>query len=290
MKSEVIFIFLLIIIIIIGLALANWQRKDYNRHPKKIWTYLNNPDKVQKTIKICLESWKKHNSDYEITILTKKNYFSYVNIPVEIAEHPNFNDNSTRFSELVRLYTLAEHGGVWIDASILVKKPLDDWLFPKYAEFSGFYLEAFTKEGLPPIIENYFFGCNKGCEFLKKWRNEFIEIARFPNVEKYIESRKKMGIDFQKIHTPISLAQHIAVQKVLQLDSYSLETLILRKAEDGPLKYLVDAKWDSEKALNLACLDKKYQTPILMMRDCEEKIMEEKLQFDLSEERCHWLN
>jgi mannosyltransferase OCH1-like enzyme len=65
-----------------------------------------------------------------VTLLTKKNFFGYVNIPVEITSHPNFNDNTTRLADLIRVYALAEHGGVWIDSSILLKAPLDDWLFP----------------------------------------------------------------------------------------------------------------------------------------------------------------
>ena len=237
-----------------------------------------------------MESWRKHNPDYEITLLTKKNYVGYVNIPLEIASHSNFHDNPTRLADLVRAYALKEHGGVWLDSSILLKAPLDNWLFPHYAEFSGFYLQAVTKPHLPPVIENWFFACNKGSPFMKQWCEEFSQLAHYPTVEKYVESRKSMGVDIEKIRDPIYLAMHVAAQKVLQLDKYPLESLYLQKAEDGPFRYLVDAKWDSEKALRLACHDPTYQGPIMKMRGEERNVLEEHLANELSNERCGWLD
>jgi hypothetical protein len=285
----------IILFIVLGLVamtilIAFREKRTYNIAPKKIWTYWDSQDRLPKTVKMCMESWRKYNPEYEITLLTRKNFYNYVNIPVEVSSHPNFNDNPTRFADLVRLYSLAEHGGVWIDSSVLLKAPLENWIFPRYAEFSGFYIDAFTKDiKTGPVIENWFFACNKGSQFIRKWKEEFLKLADYINVEKYVESRKKMGVDFEKIATPIYLAMHVAAQKVIQIDKYPLDTLILKRAEDGPFKYLVDAKWDSEKALKLACANKKYQEPILKMRGDERKVMEKEIEYDLSSDKCGWL-
>jgi hypothetical protein len=123
---------------------------------------------------------------------------------------------------------------------------------------------------------------------MKLWRDEFSEIGRFPSVEKYVESRRKI-VDFQGINNPIYLAMHVAAQKVLQWDEYPTEGLILRKAEDGPFRYLVDAKWDSEKGLKLACMDKSYQTPIMKIRGAERNVLEKKINDELSLEKCEWI-
>lgn len=281
-----------IIIIVVIIIIGNWiifmEKRDYNRIPKKIWTYWDNSDKIPKTVKMCMEGWKKYNPNYEIFLLTKKNYKGYVTIPEEITGHPNFNDSPARFADLVRCYVLAEHGGVWIDSSIILKGSIDDWLFPKYGEFSGFYIEEFTTDKRYPVIESCFFACNKDSKFMKLWRDEFSEIARYPSVEKYIESRKKL-IYFQKIMDPNYLAIHISAQKVLQWDEYPMEGIILKKAEEGPFRYLVDTKWDSEKGLKLACMDKSYQAPIMKLRGYERKVLEEKINDELSLEKCEWL-
>ena len=149
------YIFVLVIVIFIVSAIF---KQDYNRIPKKIWTY-NNINKYK---------------DYEITVLTKK-FFNYVNIPVEISSHPNFN---LHMSDLVRIYAMAEFGGIWTDSDVPSFK-----MFPRYAEFSGI-----TKKG---ILQKSFFACNKGSPFVKLWRDEFIKIAYFPSVEKYVESLKR---------------------------------------------------------------------------------------------------
>jgi hypothetical protein len=264
------------------------EKKDYNRVPKKIWTYWDDPDKIPKTVKMCMKGWKKYNPNYEIILLTKKNYKGYTTIPEDIANHPNYNDFPARFADLVRCYVLAEHGGVWIDSSIILKEPLDNWLFPKYGEFSGFYIERFTKNKKFPVIENWFFACNKGSKFMKLWRDEFTEMSRYQTVEEYIESRRKI-IDFQGIDNPIYLSMHISAQKVLQWDEYQTDVLILRKAEDGPFRYLVDANWNSEKALDLACNNKSYQTPIMKIRGSERDILEKKINNELSLEKCEWI-
>jgi hypothetical protein len=277
------------ILILFAILLIN-RITDYGIQPKIIWTYWDNPDKIPKTVKMCMEGWKKFNPDYEIILLTKSNYKKYVSIPDDITSDPNFSDNPTRFADLVRVWTLAQNGGVWVDSSIVLKESLDKWLFPRPAEFSGFYIASFTKDKLPPVIEKRFFACNKGSEFVRRWRDEFSLIAKYPSVEKYVESRKEMGVNYEGIGSPVYLAMHVAAQKILQLDKYPLDSLILRKAEDGPFKYLTENGWDSEKALKFVCKNRQYQYPIMKMRGAERKVIEPKIDSDFSPESCGWLD
>ena len=125
---------------------------------------------------------------------------------------------------------------------------------------------------------------------MKLWRDELIEIVNYPDVPKYIESRKQMGVNIQHINDQVYSAIHVAVQKVLQLDKYPIDNFLFRKAEDGPYKYLVEAKWDSEKALRLACSDKKYQGPIMKIRGKERKVLDREIDDNLSNEKCGWLD
>jgi len=105
MITTEIWIFILAMIVVIILAVYHVEKPNYNRIPKKIWSYWSHPDRIPKTIKMCIESWKKHNPDYQIVLMNKNTYKGYVNIPEEVAKHPNFHNNN--FSDLLRLYTLA---------------------------------------------------------------------------------------------------------------------------------------------------------------------------------------
>lgn len=261
----------------------------YNTVPKKIWTYWDNPDKLPKAVKLCMESWKKFNPDYEIVLLTKKNFKGYVTIPDEIRKHPHFNDSAQRFSDLLRLYALEEHGGIWIDASVLVKQSFDEWLFPRYAEFSGYYMNTFTVDKKYPVIESWFLAANRKSQFIKLWKEEFLQILDFKEIKDYLESRRKMGADFSDIRDPHYLAIYIAALKVIQVDKYPQDTLILRNSEEGPFRYLKDATWYPDRAMKLACSDKSYQGPIMKMRSDERKILEDELDYELSLEKCGWL-
>jgi len=257
--------------------------------PKIIWTYWDDPDTIPKTVTMCMKGWQKYNPDYQIILLTKNTYMDYVHIPM--ASNPNFHDNPTRLADLIRIWALAEHGGIWIDSSTILKGSLDDWIFPFYAihkEFSGFYHAGMSTTY--PMIENWFFACKKGSPFVRQWRDEFSKLSDYPNVEAYVESRKKMGINIEKIYNPRYLTMHVAAQKVIQLDNYPLDNLFLQKAEDGPFRYLADKNWDSEKGLELACSNKSYQGPIMKIRGKEREIVEKKIEGYLSADTCGWLD
>jgi hypothetical protein len=285
-----IIVFLIVGIIMSILSLLFRQKAIYNQVPKKIWTYWDNPDKIPKSVKLCMETWKKSNPDYEIILLTKKNFQGYVTIPDEVKSHPHFNDIPQRFSDLVRLYALAEHGGIWIDASVIIKKPFNDWLFPRPAEYSGFYMGPFSINQQTPAIENWFFAANKGSPFIKLWKQEFLEIATFRQIQDYLDSRKQMGVRFDKLRNPHYLAAYVAAQKVIQIDKYPLDTLILSDSSKGPFRYLRDAKWFPEDGMKLACSNKKYQSPIMKMRSDERNILEREIEYELSPEKCGWLD
>ena len=97
------------------------------------------------------------------------------------------------------------------------------------------------------------------------------------------------GVDFQSIIGPNYLAMHVACQRVLQLEKYPMEGIYLQKAEDGPFRYLLDAKWDPEKAVELACYYPEYQSPIMKMRGREREALEKRLDYDLTVEKCGWI-
>lgn len=286
---EDLFIFLGIIVLILFLYAILFMKKSYYMQvPKKIWTYSDSADRLTKVEKLCIESWKRLQPEYEIIILTPKNIHGYTIIPNHIVSHPIFRESSKRFSDLIRLFVLAEHGGIWMDLRCIINKPFETWLFPKYADYSGFFMENFTLQpGHPHIVES-FIACNKNCDLIRKWRDEFISIIEFPNIAKYIESRIRMNIQLSEHYTdPISNAIQIAIQKVIQIDHYPLQTILLNGLESGPMKSLNDAKWNSEKALQLLC-SKKKREPLLILReeDCNE--LNNRIDFDLSNEICKW--
>jgi hypothetical protein len=258
-------------------------RRPSHSFPKIIWSYWDNPHTLPETVKLCIQSWQKHNPSYTIVLMNQATYKDYVDIPSEVANHPNLNDFPARFADLVRICCLAKHGGVWVDSSTLMTQPLDSFLQP--AEFQGFTIG----ESKPtPVIENWFFACVKGSSFMKLWRDEFLQLASYSSNQHYLDSRKDMGVDYANVSNPSYLTMHVAAQKVLQKNKYPLTQFVLQRSEYGPFKYLVDSNWDSKKGLELACKDPSYRKPFLKLRGADRKVFGEGNPA-LTNDRCGWV-
>lgn len=190
-----------------------YDNQVYHHAPKIIWTYWEEPDHVDPKKRLSeqalqsIRSWK----GYEIIVLTKKTYQGYVTIPEEVRMHPALNPDYLR--DLIKLWVLAERGGVWIDPEITLAKPLI--LFTRYGEFAA----AIVPRTDPVVIDPSIMACNRGSIFMKKWRDEFSEIARFPNVDHYLQDRG------HPIRDPIKNVIQVAQLNVCQ--TYPQESLIL---------------------------------------------------------------
>ena len=135
--------------------------------------YSDNPDTI-----IQLDSRD------ELIILTKKNYKGYVVIPEDISEHPVFTINNQRFRDLICLWVLTEHGGIWINTMYQEHDGVNSSLELSYhsnKEYNGYY----TKNG----IDTRYMECKKRTPFISAWRDEYSRMAQFPSVERYLESR-----------------------------------------------------------------------------------------------------
>lgn len=224
--------------------------------PKKIWTYWEGdlPVLVQK----CIESWIKYNPDHEVIILNRKNVGQYLSNELcitsgisqdklDIFKLKHASESSQRFSDYVRLYILPIYGGFWMDASIICQTTLD-WVHQKNIrsgfEFIGYYREGFSS--VTPIVESWFFACVPNSNFVKDWRDEFIRLTDFENVDDYVKSVTQSGVDISKIpdYRWNYLAVYVSAQKVLQQPNH-LYNMDLIKSDNTALKHWIDRGFDS---------------------------------------------
>jgi len=112
-------------------------------------------------------------------------------------------------------HALARHGGIWMDASIICMKPFREWL-DHTKEFVGYHIGGTTKPY--PVIENWFFACRPGCEFMQAWCKEFSRLGDFPSVQEYLQDLRASGVDLSNVHVHMQeyLAMHCAAQRVMQ--------------------------------------------------------------------------
>ncbi len=260
--------------------------------PRIIWAYWDTPS-MPRTVQMCQQSWKKYAPGYDIRLLHKDTLHKYVRLPQHILEHPNFNDSSARFTDLLRLHLLNEYGGIWMDASILMSEPLDAWLsLDDNQEFFGYYSAGHTRYDIPPVIESWFLVSKKNSPFMKAWCSEFLRMAEFPTVKDYVQSVRDMGVNTKSLDE-INYAEYLAVfvasMKVLQADKYPVDKLKLFKAEDGPYRYNTMFGGDLKKSLPNACTDPSVRKPMIKLTHFERDELESHLDDSLSNDKCHWI-
>ncbi len=88
----------------------------------------------------CVQSVLKHHPEHKHVLITESNLSDYITIPEEIMQkyHKGIIPKP-QFSDIIRCYLLAEYGGIWLDSTVLLEKPL-----PKDILESDFFV--FKKE------------------------------------------------------------------------------------------------------------------------------------------------
>lgn len=109
-----------------------------NDNTKIIWSFWwqgeeNAPD----IVKICFESMYRNKGDYNLIIISQENYKKYIDLPNFIIEGVNIGKiDFTHFSDLIRVYLLNRYGGIWLDSTILLLKPIPQDL-SRYSFYTG---------------------------------------------------------------------------------------------------------------------------------------------------------
>lgn len=79
-------------------------------------------------IQSCIKQVQKFKGNHPLVILNKENINRYCSLPAYIWEKLEKEKISyTHFSDILRNALLAQHGGIWLDASIFLTSNLDSW-------------------------------------------------------------------------------------------------------------------------------------------------------------------
>lgn len=133
--------------------------------PKVIWSlWLDGEDNAPPLSQLVFECWKKLNPSWELRVLDKSDLASLLNsYPGHVLDLP-----PQALSDILRCRLLSDEGGVWVDASVLPVRPLDDWL-PNQSPM-GFF--AYDKPGPDRPIASWLLAATPTHEVLLKWERE----------------------------------------------------------------------------------------------------------------------
>lgn len=154
---------------------SNWLKKqsvDLSFNEPNItkivwWCWLQGEENAPLICKHCLASIRNYLPDYEVKVITKDNMLSFVNIPDNILEkfHKGLISN-THFSDILRTCLLFEHGGVWIDSTVLLTDNIQNLL-----EYPLFYFKNYDRGNEAILSSNWFLSSSKNHPIIKLLRD-----------------------------------------------------------------------------------------------------------------------
>ncbi|MBO1278930.1 glycosyltransferase family 32 protein [Acinetobacter nosocomialis] len=184
--------------------------------PKIIWIYWDT--KKPELVERCLECIKSLNREYIIHILDNNNINDFCKI-----DFSQFESLTPQLkSDLLRLYLLYNHGGIWVDASVILYSNLD-WIIDlcnnNKTKAFGYYSNTNTTVKQYPVIESWLLASEKDNPFFKEWLIELTYAIKL-GVKNYIEEIRKTYPNyneyFQNICRLEYLVIYVACQKVLR--------------------------------------------------------------------------
>lgn len=99
----------------------------------KVWAcWWQGEENAPALVKACLASARVAAGDHEVVVLSDKNYREYAELPDWIVEkYEQGVISRTQFSDVLRFTLLAQHGGIWMDATIFCSAPLPSDAFDR---------------------------------------------------------------------------------------------------------------------------------------------------------------
>ena len=158
---------------------------------------------------------------------------------------------------------LKEHGGIWLDASVILTQSLSfthQYQQDHSSEGFMYYLDYFTWNRDYPIYETWFIASVRHSKFITEWLKEYTVILErnllgYPYLEKLVKEYGESTYTewIQKIQGPDYLNLHVSLQKILRLKKaprfYSIA------AECGPYYIKNCMGWWDNVAIGKALLN-----------------------------------
>ncbi|HFU3805245.1 TPA: capsular polysaccharide synthesis protein, partial [Streptococcus suis] len=128
-----------------------------NKYMERIWIcWLQGEEHAPKLVKCCIKSIQDSFPNHTITILTEQNISEFLTLPDHVWNRFHNNEISkTHFSDLLRMNLISQQGGLWIDATVFMTRPINNNFFnfdfnslhhdspSHYGVFSEFWISYF---------------------------------------------------------------------------------------------------------------------------------------------------
>lgn len=161
------------------------KRKD-NIDDQNIWVlWLQGQDKMPEIVSLCYKNLNKNSNGHKVILLTKDNLGDFLEISPSILDRVGKTISYAAFSDYIRFNLLSLYGGLWIDSTYFVTKPLDDSIFKTELWTIHKPYPTFNSANYSIISKSRWTGnliyASKNCQYIKLCRNLFCNYWLFYN-------------------------------------------------------------------------------------------------------------
>jgi hypothetical protein len=129
-------------------SLVNFNEEDCpqvsSENYQIYFCWLQGEENLPPIVRCCYNSLQQNSGHYRIIFIDEKNFSNYVDISPHIMDKFRADKISrTHFSDILRINLLEQHGGLWLDSTMLVTEPLNRY---KNILEKPFFTQRFHKE------------------------------------------------------------------------------------------------------------------------------------------------
>ena len=212
--------------------------------PKIIWTYWQAAPPPT-FIQACLDNWRRFAPDHELRLLDRSTAGDWLpSLRADFDAMP-----AHRQADWLRIQLLARHGGVWMDASMLLSRDLG-WLHETHkrraADCVGFYIDRYTTQPEQPVVVHWMMASVPGGPFVTGLAATFDRMLDegAEAVLKRLRDEGRLARIVQGLPEDLQRDRlvHVATSELLDREPQSARLVLLR-AEDGPFAWHAALGW-----------------------------------------------
>lgn len=141
---------------------------------RTVWMYWQQGEEhAPALVQLCVASWRLRNPEWRVVVLDEHSMVEAANVRA-VTSLDRADLTVQKISDLARVCLLREHGGVWADATVFCRTPLDEWL-PECAA-SDFF--AFANPGVDRLMASWFLAAERDHVLLRELHRAYTRLWR----------------------------------------------------------------------------------------------------------------
>ena len=139
---------------------------------KFIWTcWFQGRDRAPTLVEQCISSWERQNPGWAVRCLDGESARRLTDLD-QVIDADGGVVTAASASDILRIMLLHEFGGVWVDATVLCNRPLDEWL-QEALEPQGFF--GFDRPARTRPIASWFLAAEPQAPIVEGWFAETLD-------------------------------------------------------------------------------------------------------------------